>query len=34
MFSGARLPVPGVVDLALALAERWGDNRRSDSGSS
>jgi flavin-dependent dehydrogenase len=28
MFSGARLPAPGLFDLALAAVERWGDNRR------
>jgi hypothetical protein len=23
MFSGARLPAPGLIDLALAVADRW-----------
>ncbi len=27
MFSGARLPAPRLVDLALAVAERWGQSR-------
>ena len=28
MFSGARLPAPRLVDVGLALAERWADNHR------
>jgi hypothetical protein len=32
MFSGARLPAPRAIDLALAGAERWLGRRASSSG--
>jgi hypothetical protein len=28
MFSGARLPAPKLIDLALAVGEKWGRRRQ------